>query len=60
MKKYHGKQNKGFTRANVARSVRAIEKAVAAGRSPKTDRRLAEMYDYTYGTDFVAAYHAEK
>lgn len=58
MTKHYGTSNKGFTKANQNRTERAILKARSEGKSAKTDRKLAEMMDRLYGTDFVATFHA--
>jgi hypothetical protein len=53
MAKHYGKKNKGFAVANWNRTERAIRKAKRAGRHPATDKKLAEMMDRLYGTDWL-------
>lgn len=57
MRKYYGQENKGFSKANRKRTELAIGKALAAGKSGKTDIKLARMLDRLYGTTFVETYH---
>ena len=50
----YNRRYKGSIKASFNRTERAIRAAKKAGKSPKTDRKLAEMIDRLYGTDFLS------
>lgn len=60
MIKHYGRENKGFTKANANRTMRAIAKRIAAGQTSRTNKKLAEMMDRVYGTSAVELYHSKR